>query len=65
LARCWPLTAHAPPAPGFQAGWQLIGSTYTLTDENRLNLTASVQFYDINRQLYRSACATGTAEQFR
>ena len=58
-------TPPAPPAPGFQAGWQLITSTFAITDRDRLNVSATTQFVDINRQVYRSACPTGTAERFR
>jgi hypothetical protein len=58
-------TPPAPPAPGFQAGWQLISSTFTLSDPDRLTSAATVQFFDINRQVYRSACPVGTAERFR
>jgi hypothetical protein len=58
-------TPPAPPAPGFQAGWQVIASTFTLTDADRLTLSATTQFFDINRQVYRSACPTGTAERFK
>lgn len=58
-------TPAAPPAPGFRTGWQLIVSSLTITGPDRLDLSALVQFYDINRQLYRSACPTGTAERFR
>jgi hypothetical protein len=58
-------TPPAPPAPGFQAGWQLIVSSFTLTDPGQLTLTATTQFYDINRQVYRTACPTGTAERFK
>jgi hypothetical protein len=43
-------TPPAPPAPGFQAGWQIVGA---------------IQFFDINKNLYRSACPTGTAEKFQ
>lgn len=58
-------TPPVPPAPGFQAGWQFVGSNFTLIDANRLNLTATVHFYDLNRNPYRSACPTGTAERFQ
>jgi hypothetical protein len=58
-------TPPAPPAPGFQTGWQIVTSTFDLTDANRLTLSATVQFFDINRNVYRSACPTGTAERFQ
>ena len=58
-------TPPAPPAPGFVAGWQVVVSDFQLADANRLNVSATVQFFDINRNLYRSACPTGTAERFQ
>ncbi len=58
-------TPPAPPAPGFMAGWQVVTSNLQLADVNRLDVTATVQFFDINRNLYRSACPTGTAERFQ
>jgi hypothetical protein len=58
-------TPPAPPAPGFLTGWQLVVSNFQLTDPNRLNVSATVQFFDINRNVYRTACPTGTAERFQ
>ena len=58
-------TAPAPPVPGFMTGWQVVASNFTLVDANRLTLAATVQFFDLNRSLYRSACPTGTAERLR
>jgi hypothetical protein len=58
-------TPPAPPAPGFVAGWQVVVSNFQLADVNRLNVSATVQFFDINRNVYRSACPTGTAERFQ
>jgi hypothetical protein len=58
-------TPPAPPAPGFQTGWLVVGSNFTMPDSTRLTITASAQFYDINRNVYRSACPTGTAERFQ
>jgi hypothetical protein len=58
-------TPPAPPAPGFQAGWQIVTSTFNLADANRLTLSATVQFFDLNRNVYRLACPTGTAERFQ
>ena len=56
-------TPPAPPAPGFQAGWQVITSAYTMPHPDLLSLSATVHFFDMNRQLYRSACPTGIAER--
>jgi hypothetical protein len=58
-------TPPAPPAPGFMAGWQVVVSDFQMADVNRLNVSATVQFFDINRNVYRSACPTGTAERFQ
>ena len=58
-------TPPAPPAPGFVAGWQVVTSNFQLADVNHLDVSATVQFFDINRNLYRSACPTGTAERFQ
>jgi hypothetical protein len=58
-------TPPAPPAPGFQTGWLVVGSNFTLVDDTRLNIAASAQFFDSNRNLYRSACPTGAAEKFQ
>jgi hypothetical protein len=58
-------TAPAPPAPGFVAGWQIVVANFEQADINRLNVAATVQFFDINRNVYRSACPTGTAERFQ
>ena len=58
-------TPPAPPAPGFQAGWQVVQSTFTLADTDRLTVAATVEFFDLNRQRYRAACPTGAAERFR
>lgn len=58
-------TPPAPPAPGFLAGWQVVASTFVLAGSDQLTLTATAQFFDVNRQLYRSACPTGSAERFK
>ena len=58
-------TPPAPPAPGFQAGWLMVASTFNLTDADHADVTATVEFLDINKNVYRSACPTGTAEKFQ
>ena len=58
-------TPQVPPTPGFQAGWQTVASTFTLATADQLTISATVQFFDLNRQVYRSACPTGSAERFR
>jgi hypothetical protein len=56
---------NPPASPGFQAGWQLISSTYTLSDDNNLTVAATVEFFDVNRANYRSLCVAGLGERFR
>ncbi len=59
-------TPPSPPtSPGFQTGWQLITSTYTLSGANNLTLSATVEFYNVNRALYRSRCVAGAGERFQ
>jgi hypothetical protein len=54
-----------PTSPGFLTGWQLISSTYTMSDDNNLTVAATTDFYDVNRTVYRSACVAGIGERFR
>ncbi len=56
---------NPPASPGFLAGWQLITATITMTDADHFTATGGSQFFDINRQVYRSGCATRVAERFR
>ena len=59
-------TAPSPPtSPGFLAGWQIGSQTATLVDADRITTSGQVQFYDVNRQVYRTACASGTGERFK
>lgn len=58
-------TPPNPPAPGFLAGWQVLTSTLTVTSDSALTGVARADFYDVNRQPYRSACPTVTGERFR
>ena len=59
-------TPPAPPAsPGFLAGWQIGSQTATLIDADHVATTGQIQFYDVNRQLYRTACASGVGERFK
>lgn len=56
---------NLPASPGFQTGWLLISSTYTLSDANNLTVAATSAFYDVNRAPYRSGCVTGIGERFQ
>jgi len=57
-------TPPVPPAPGFLAGWLVVGANFTFAGADHLNITATAQFLDLNRDVYRAACPTGTAERF-
>jgi hypothetical protein len=49
----------------FQAGWQVFDSKITLSDADHQTGTAVVRFYDLNGQVYRTACPTHVGERFR
>ena len=52
--------------PGmYQAGWQVTTRTITMIDANHYTGSGAAQFYDVNRQLYRTGCATSTGERFQ
>jgi hypothetical protein len=57
--------ATPPTSPEFLTGWQVGSQTATLIDADRITTTGQVQFYDVNRQLYRTACASGIGERFK
>jgi hypothetical protein len=52
-------------SPGFQAGWQETNHVVRLTGPNSFVATGGAEFFDLNRQLYRTACAVRTGERFR
>ena len=56
---------NPPPSPGFLTGWQVGTQTATLADADHLTTTGQIQFYDLNRQLYRSICAGANGERFK
>lgn len=56
---------NPPSSPGFLAGSQIIDSKATLIDADHLTITATVQFLDLNGQMYRKACPAGTATRFK
>ena len=47
----------------FQAGWQLITRTITMTDANHYTGSGPSEFYDLNRQLYFTGCASSVGER--
>ena len=52
--------------PGmYQAGWQVTTRTITMLDANHYTGSGAAQFYDVNRQLYRTGCATSVGERFQ
>jgi hypothetical protein len=49
----------------YRAGWQVITRHITLTDANNYTSFGPSQFYDANRQLYLTACASAVGERFQ
>jgi hypothetical protein len=49
----------------YQEGWQITTRTITMTDANHYMGSGAAQFYDVNRQLYRTGCATSVGERFQ
>lgn len=58
-------TDPQPPAPGFQAGWQVIDQSVTLVDKDHFSSEGGVMFYDAQGDLYRSGCSTAEGVRFR
>jgi hypothetical protein len=56
---------NPPASPGFLTGWQVGTQTATLVGADRITTTGQVQFYDLNRQLYRTICAGANGERFK
>ena len=54
-----------PGSPGFQAGWEVATATITMSDADHYTTSTSARFFDTDRQEYRSACTTRTAERFK
>jgi hypothetical protein len=54
-----------PGSPGFQAGWQVTTHSIRRTSRNTFNATGGAEFFDLNRQVYRQACAVRTGERFQ
>jgi hypothetical protein len=54
-----------PGSPGFQAGWLVATHTITMSGPDNFTATASVQFANLTRSVYRSACATRVGERFK
>ncbi len=58
-------TNPPPPAAGFTTGWQVISGTHTLSDADHQTASAVVEFYDMDGQIYRTACPTSVGQRFR
>ena len=57
--------ANTPPgSPGFQAGWEVTSHTITLSGDT-FTATGTAQFFNLNREVYRSACVTRSGERFK
>ena len=56
---------NPPASPGFLAGWQIGTQTAVLSDPDHLTTTGQIQFYDINRVLYRTVCGAASGERFK
>jgi hypothetical protein len=54
-----------PGSPGFQAGWQIATQTITLTGPDSFTMTGSSQFFNANREVYRTGCASRVGERFK
>jgi hypothetical protein len=53
-----------PVSPGFQAGWQIITHTVTMSDADHFTSAGNGREYDLNRQLVRTGCSTAVGERF-
>lgn len=54
-----------PGSPGFLTGWQVGSNTITLSGPDNFTATGISQFYDVNRQQYRTGCASRVGERFK
>jgi hypothetical protein len=54
-----------PGSPGFQAGWQVATQTITLSGPDNFTMTGSSQFFNLNREIYRTGCASRVGERFK
>jgi hypothetical protein len=55
---------NLPVSPGFEAGWQVIDHTVTLSDPDHATSAGGAQFYRSNGELYRSTCSTADLHRF-
>jgi hypothetical protein len=58
-------TAPGTPPPVFQAGWMIATQTITLTGADSYTMTGVTQFFNANREIVRTGCASRVAERFK
>jgi hypothetical protein len=56
-------TDPQPPAPGFEAGWQIVDHKVQLIGHEFLTSQGTVRFYDAEGALYRSGCSSAVGER--
>lgn len=54
-----------PVSPGFEAGWQTISHTLTLTDADHATSAGTNAFYDVDGNVYRTGCSTAVDQRFQ
>jgi hypothetical protein len=58
--------ANTPPgSPGFQAGWQIATQTIRLSGPDSFTMTGISQFFNSNREVYRTGCASRVGERLK
>jgi hypothetical protein len=55
---------NLPTSPGFEAGWQTVEHTITMTDADNITSSGTNHFYRANGELYRSGCSTAVGRRF-
>ncbi|HEX2455658.1 MAG TPA: hypothetical protein VHI99_18315 [Vicinamibacterales bacterium] len=55
---------NLPVTPGFDAGWQVIDHTVTLTDPDHATSAGGAEFYRSDGSQYRSTCSTAVLQRF-
>jgi hypothetical protein len=55
---------NLPVSPGFEAGWQVIDHTVTLSDPDHGTSAGGSQFFRTNGELYRTTCSTAVLQRF-
>lgn len=54
-----------PGSPGFVAGWQVATNAVVLSGPDSFTSNGVSEFFDLNGQVYRVACASRVAERFK